>query len=655
MLLKSATPYPLGSTIRNNGCNFAIHAPHCQSIELVIFDQQDNPITYPLDHEYLGVHYTFVEGISAETKYGFRVIQDQESYLLIDPYAKKTDKSATYTGQFTAETSWDFVKSVVIDDNFDWQDIEPPYTPVNETILFEAHPKGLTKLNNKIPEELRGTYLGLADPATIDFIKQQGVTSIQLMPVAASLSEPHLERLNKINYWGYNPLLFMAPEPRYAVSDPVNELKTAIRELHRNGIEVILDVVYNHTAESGKGGPILNLKALDPNYYIHNPASGSHFNYSGCGNTLDLTHQPTLNLVMDSLRYWVEYFHIDGFRFDLAATLGRQRENFDSQSALFKAIAQDPILRTTKLIAEPWDIGPNGYQLGHFPDRWHECNDKYRDTTRSFWRGDNNCMKDFATRLMGSRDLFSAGRWPQKLTVNYITYHDGFTLQDLVSYQNKHNEANGEDNRDGHGDNRSSNNGIEGVTINPAIIKLRQRQKRNMITSLLFSFGIPHLLAVDSFSHSQKGNNNAYCQDNELSWPDWQLDPKAEDFSRWQSQMVEARKKYMLPIINAFSGKGRELHRINWRRPDGEVMTHNDWFDIQSLSLHIGLDKQGDELLWLINPTNIPVRYRLPAGSDWQLISDTITSVLGKENDKHHRDYSQAAQSISIFYRRGVE
>lgn len=645
-----ASPYPLGANLDENGCNFAIYAPHCRYLRLVIFDENENPTYFNLVNQERGIKYIYLDGIKAGTKYGYVHTVDGENFYLLDSYTKKLDDSAIYQGVFTAEKSWEVAKSVVLDDSFDWDEVNKPNISLEETILFETHVRGFTKLKELKNKKYQGTYLGLVEPETISYFKEMGITTLQLMPITASVSEPHLHRLNKTNYWGYNPVVFMAPEERYAYKDAVNELKTAVRELHRNNIEVVLDVVYNHTAEGDQNGPTFNLKALDADYYIHN-SDGSHYNYTGCGNSLDLSHQATLNLVMDTLRYWVTEFQIDGFRFDLASTLGRHREYFDSNAAFFTSIAQDPILKTVKLIAEPWDIGPNGYQLGQYPDGWNECNDKYRDTMRGFWRGDTHKLKDAATRFMGSRDLFSAGRWPHKLPVNYITYHDGFTLQDLVSYQGKHNEANGEENRDGNSNTLSHNYGHEGPTDRLEIIEIRERQKRNLLGTLLFSFGIPHVLSVDSLSHTQMGNNNAYCQDNQISWLNWGLTSEAQKFRDWFAYMVRARQKYMVPFIRAFSGEGRGRHRVSWIRPDGSLMEHNDWFTQDSFAVHLGIGQKGEELVMCINPTQTPTRYLLPKGdSMWELVCDTAN--VDRQGKQYKSYYSQIKQSLSIFYRK---
>lgn len=629
MTTTASRPYPLGAALDPNGCNFSIYAPANDDLVLALFNSDGSYETHPLEGEYAGIKHTYMAGIKAGQRYGFISHEDDNSLLYVsDPYAKALDAPLTYTPPFSEEDSFELAKCIVISDDFDWQDSHKPAISRDEMVLFETHVKGLTQLHPNVDDTVRGTYLGLISEPMLQFYREQHINTLQLLPIAACMHEPHLLDMGKVNYWGYNPFVFMAPDPRYAVKDAVTELKTVIRELHKQGIQVILDVVYNHTAEGGQDGPVFNLKALDPNYYLRH---GPHYaNFTGCGNTVDLSYQPSLNLVMDTLRYWVSEYKIDGFRFDLAATLGRRGDDFSSDAAFFKAVAQDPILREVKLIAEPWDIGPNGYQVGNFPFGWNETNDKLRDITRSFWRGDQGYLKEFATRLMGSRDLYSAANWPYKLTVNYITYHDGYTLQDLVSYKHKHNEANGEQNRDGHGDNRSDNYGEEGETDNLVIQATRERQKRNFMASLLFAFGIPHILTADVLSHTQKGNNNAYCQDNEISWINWENTERKGIFKEWLAQMVAARQTYMVPFIRAFSGDERNFNRIFWRRVDGELMEHDDWNRVRAVALHMGIGEDEQEMLYLINQTNAPARFKLPhdRGQDWKIICDTNLSHI---------------------------
>ncbi|MCY9802635.1 glycogen debranching protein GlgX [Vibrio scophthalmi] len=623
MTVTNSSPYPLGATLTQQGCNFAIHSPDCPDIQLALFDDSGSYTTHPLEHEYAGVKHTYIADIQAGQKYGYITTINGHLHYLADPYAKALERELGYVLPFNAEKSFKLAKCVVTNDKFDWQDVSKPNRPRDEMVLFETHVKGVTKCNPDVSTSQQGRYLGLISETMLAFYREQNINTIQLMPITACMHEPHLLSMRKVNYWGYNPYLFMVPDPRYAEYDAVFELKTTIRELHRHGIEVILDVVYNHTAEGGTDGPAFNLRALDKHHYL---AHGTHFaNYTGCGNTINLAYQPSLNLVMDTLRYWVNEFHIDGFRFDLAATLGREGDQFNPNSGFFKAVAQDPVFKQTKLIAEPWDIGPNGYQVGNFPQGWNECNDRLRDISRSFWRGDNGYLKELATRLMGSRDLYSAANWPYRLTVNYITYHDGFCLQDLVSYKSKHNEANGEKNRDGHGDNRSANYGIEGPSDSQSVTNLREKQKRNFMATLLFSFGIPHILTADVLSHTQRGNNNAYCQDNEISWLNWQLDQNQQNFKQWLAEMVAARQRYMLPFIRAFSGESRNHNRIFWRRLDGKDLSHDDWNQLTAVALHLGIDEHGDELFYCINQTNAPARFSLPSEEQqqWNMICNT--------------------------------
>ncbi|OEF08418.1 glycogen debranching protein GlgX [Vibrio genomosp. F10] len=648
MIGTSSQPYPLGATLSQCGCNFSIYAPAQDSIALVLFDDAGNQQVHPIHNNDAGIKHIFIEGIQARQKYGYLIEVDNAPHLLSDPYAKAIDGPLHYQPPFDSTTSFSLPKCLVTNDEFDWQGTAPPRIPREETVIFETHIKGVTKLNSHLPAEKQGKYLGLVQEEMLDFYRKQSINTIQLLPIAACMHEPHLLNMGKSNYWGYNPYLFMAPDPRYGDVDAVTELKTMVRELHKEGIEVILDVVYNHTAEAGEDGPVFNLKALDSHYYLKH---GPHFaNYTGCGNTVDVNHQASLNLVMDTLRYWVSEYHIDGFRFDLAATLGREGEHFNNQAAFFKAVAQDPILKQVKLIAEPWDIGPNGYQVGNFPLGWNECNDRLRDITRSFWRGDKGYLKEFATRLMGSRDLYSASNWPLNMTVNYITYHDGFTMQDLVSYKHKHNEANGEKNRDGHGDNRSDNYGTEGPTENKAIIELREKQKRNFMASLLFAFGIPHVLTADLLSHSQQGNNNAYCQDNNISWLNWQEQDTKARFQSWVADMVKARKTYMVPFIHAFSGETRNDNRIFWRRIDGSYMEHDDWNNLSSVALHLGIGKSGNEMLYCINQTNAPARFSLPNAhhQQWKMICNTDSHELHKTIDE--KQVLLAPTSLAIFH-----
>ncbi|WWE61044.1 glycogen debranching protein GlgX [Parasalinivibrio latis] len=619
---------------------FKIHAPSAHHLHLAIFNTSGKAEFHEMQPARGGDYYVSVEGVKAGTIYSYCLKGKNGRQWLVDPYAKALATHPEGTRLPAA---------VVTDDNFDWQGVKRPELSRSETILFETHVKGFSKLHPDVPASLQGTYLGLCHPAMIAHFKKLGINTLQLMPVTSSVDEPHLHDKQLTNYWGYNPLCWFAPDDRFAIKDPVLELKTLVRELHRNGIEVILDVVYNHTAEGGEGGPTFHFKALDPKFYLHSN-KGKFENFTGCGNTVDLTHPPALMTVMDSLRYWVEEFHIDGFRFDLAATLGRRGKYFDPKSGFFQAIFQDPVLRNVKLIAEPWDIGPDGYQVGHFPEGWMECNDKYRDTIRSFWHGAPHLMGEVATRVMGSRDILSAANWPEKMSVNYISYHDGFTLQDLVSYRKKHNNANGEHNHDGHGDNRSNNHGTEGPTDDPAITALREKEKRNFMATLLFSFGVPHILATDSRSHTQQGNNNAYCQDNEISWTNWEQTPVNQAFEDWLCYVVSQRQKWMLPMIDAFSGLARNENRVAWHLPDGAIMTWQDWETLDHVALHLGIEDDGDELMMLINSGDNDIEFILPGEKPWICIVDTETGITAEVQPSDMR-YDVKKHSLVILRR----
>jgi len=658
IMIKNKIPsYPLGATLTERGCYFSIFSPAVSNsnIKLALFYNKTDYETIELNSTNSDIKSVFIEKIKAGQKYAYLFKNENNNWQLIsDPYAKAIDGSPTYSPPYDEGISFTMPKCIVCEYNqFDWQNVSKPHIPIEQTMIFETHVKGSTKINSTINTRVRGKYLGLISDEMLTFFKENTIKTLQLLPITSCMHEPHLLENSLVNYWGYNPYLFMAPDPRYAINDAVSELKTTVRELHRNGIEVILDVVYNHTAEGGNDDPTFHLKALDPNYYLR--SEDSYANFTGCGNTLNLSYQPTLNLVMDTLRHWVTEYKIDGFRFDLAATLGRQGEEFSQLSGFFMAVGQDPILKDIKLIAEPWDIGPNGYQVGHFPLGWNETNDKLRDVTRSFWRGDDGFLREFATRLMGSRDIYSASYWPSKLTVNYITYHDGFTLQDLVSYQHKHNENNGEQNRDGHGDNRSDNYGVEGPSDNIRIITTREKQKRNFMATLLFSFGIPHILTADLLSHSQKGNNNAYCQDNDISWLKWELNAQAEIFRTWTSSMITARQNIMIPFIDAFSGKSRNSNRVLWKKVNGAEMEPDDWNKHICVALHLGINKTGSEILYLINPTPAIARFTLPqltkrkgGKKEWTVVCDTNKNDVLQS--KATKEYLLPHMSMAILY-----
>jgi len=647
---------PLGAVLDGGGCHFSVYSLGAYRVELCLFDNQENEIArYPLEVKQGTLWSTYIHKVKAGQLYGYRVYGDyqpengllfNEKNLLIDPYARALNRVQHTFSQIQSEfNDSQTVKSVVVDNTFDWQNIKKPKMKNYERILYEVHVKGFSKLNKKIPLKKRGKYLGLSHPESIKHYKKLGITSLQIMPIFSFLSENRLKSLGLTNYWGYNPINFFAPDCRYAESDPVNEFKTMVRELHAEGIEVILDVVYNHTAEAGEGGLIVSLKGFDNrNYYtFEKEVGGNHLNYryysnhSGCGNTVNVNYPWALKLTLDSLRYWVTEMQVDGFRFDLAVTLARELHGFNEQSAFFKALLQDPILCEVKLIAEPWDIGPGGYRLGGYPSNWLECNDRYRDTMRSFWRGDTGNIADVATRLLGSRDMFAKRYRSNSTSVNYICYHDGFTLDDLVSYNNRHNEKNGENNRDGHGHNLSANYGFEGPTDNERINRLRQQQKRNMITTLFLSQGTPHFLAGDEMGHSQLGNNNAYCQDNELTWLSWDLTENDQKLFDFTDKIIKLRQESKLfgsvaLIDDCISGcDNRDL--VKWYHPDGYLMENSDWHATNSQAIAVEFREAkhtGEHWFLILNGSSYQITSNVPKllfGLTWRVKVDTACST----------------------------
>ena len=611
---------PLGATFDGSGTNFALYSAVATKVELCLFDREGNENRIELTEVDNDVWHCYLPGIAPGHQYGYRVYGPYDpanghrcdpSKLLLDPYAKaisgtvKNDPSlfsydfADPTQRNEEDSADSTMRSVVVSPFFDWGRDRPPAHPYNETIIYEAHVKGFTKLHPDIPKELQGTYLGLAHPAAIKHLTDLGVTAIELMPVHQFVNDTSLQDKGLSNYWGYNTIGFFAPHNGYATygqnGHQVNEFKTMVKNLHEAGIEVILDVVYNHTAEGNHMGPTLSFRGIDnASYYRLVDGDQAHyFDTTGTGNSLLMRSHAVLQLIMDSLRYWVTEMHVDGFRFDLASTLARQFHEVDKLSTFFELIAQDPVLSGVKLIAEPWDVGDGGYNVGEFPALWSEWNGKYRDTMRDFWRGEPSTLGEFAARISGSADLYQhSGRAPMA-SINFITAHDGFTLNDLVSYNNKHNEANGEGNADGESNNRSWNCGEEGPTEDPEVLSLRSRQIKNFLTTMFFSQGVPMICHGDEMGRTQAGNNNVYCQDNELSWVNWNLNATQQDLLHFTRKVIKLRKDH--PVLrrrrffygDAAHGGESKLQEIGWLRPSGEHMRDEDWTAWSARSLMV--------------------------------------------------------------------
>jgi len=668
-------PYPLGATWLGNGVNFAVFSASATSVDLCLFDsldaQQEN-IRVPVTEQTDQVWHIFLPDVKPGQLYGYRVsgpyepehgLRFNSSKLLIDPYAKAIAGEIIWADEMFAyvvgseeedlacdfrDDAWGMPKSVVIDNAFDWADDKRLATPLPSSIIYELHVKGFTKLWPDVPEELRGTYAGVGSAAAIKYFKELGVTAVELLPVHAHIDDKALGDRGLTNYWGYNTIGFFAPHAEYSSSgqtgEQVSEFKSMVRNLHAAGLEVILDVVYNHTAEGNHLGPTLCFRGVDnvASYRLLSENPRFYLDYTGTGNTVDTLHPRTLQLIMDSLRYWVLEMHVDGFRFDLATALARDGTGVNKFHAFFKIIRQDPVLSQVKLIAEPWDVGDGGYQVGNFPVPWSEWNGKYRDAVRSFWRGDEGRLGEIAYRLTGSPDLYQHdGRCPYA-SVNFVTAHDGFTLNDLVSYDEKHNEANGDGNRDGDDNNQSWNCGVEGPTDDPKINMLRRRQRRNFLTTLLLSQGVPMLLGGDEFGRSQNGNNNAYCQDNEISWINWQRDEKQNQLLEFTKKLIHLRKDH--PVFRRpkfFQGRrirGSEIKDVMWFNPGGNEMSDEEWSSpfVRCLGMLLSGDTadvvnfegepiRDDTFLLLINSHFEPIQFVLPGQEHlgWELFLDT--------------------------------
>jgi isoamylase len=661
--MQSGSPEPLGATWTGAGVNFAIQSRAAKRVDVCLFDSTGKKevarLTLPAKTG--AVHHGFVEQELARvgTLYGIRVhgnYDPREGYrfnankLLLDPWARDIvgdvvwhpsilgyDKSDPEGLKPDLTDSADYMpRARVIDGVFDWNGDRAPAVPWRDSLIYELHVKGFTQLHPQVPPEWRGKYLGLTVPAVIDHLKALGVTAVELMPVHAFTSEGFLHERGLTNYWGYNTMGWFAPSNKYAVKDPVVELKQAVKALHQAGIEVILDVVYNHTAEGNELGPTLNYKSIDNRaYYFHRAADRRFYDdVTGCGNTVACDHPIVQADILASLRYFAEEFRIDGFRFDLATVLGRDRSGFNSNSPFFAMVAADPVLAYVKLIAEPWDVGLGGYQLGNFPSGWSEWNDRYRDTMRAFWHGGRRMLGGFAERFAGSSDLFRrSGRKPTS-SINLVSAHDGFTLRDTVSYNERHNEANLEQNRDGHSHNQSWNCGVEGPSDDVHVIALRRRQVRNLLTTLFFSQGVPMLLAGDELYRTQKGNNNAYCQDNEISWIDWD-GLKADDgllqFVRGLSALRQSHPELRRDTFLKGALHTSRSRDVSWWHPGGHELADHEWNDpdLRCLGVSFGGSANAPDLLLLLNPTDAEIEFQLPSqpATVWDVILDTAHPV----------------------------
>ena len=669
-------PYPLGATWMGNGVNFAIFSEHATGVELCLFDDleaTEENIRIPVTEQTDQVWHEFLPDARPGQLYGFRVsgpydpergLRFNSSKLLLDPYAKAIAGGVSWADEMFAyvvgdkkedlaqdfrDDAWGVPKSVVIDTAFDWQGDRKPGIPLHSSVIYELHVKGFSKLWPDVPEELRGTYAALGTPAAIEYFKKLGVTAIELLPVHAHIDDKALVDRGLTNYWGYNTIGFFAPHAQYSSSgqmgEQVSEFKSMVRSLHAAGIEVILDVVYNHTGEGNHLGPTLCFRGVDNAAFYRLLADNPRFylDYTGTGNTVDTLNPRTLQLVMDSLRYWVCEMHVDGFRFDLAPALARDSTGVNKFHAFFKVIEQDPVLSQVKLIAEPWDVGDGGYQVGNFPAPFSEWNGKYRDAVRSFWKGDEGRIGEMGYRLTGSPDLYRrSGRRPYA-SINFVTAHDGFTLNDLVSYNEKHNEANGDGNKDGDNNNLSWNCGVEGPTDDAQINALRDRQRRNFLTTLFLSQGVPMLTGGDEWGRTQNGNNNAYCQDNEISWFHWERDEKQNQFLEFTRRLIQLRKDH--PVFRRpkfFQGRrirGSEIRDVMWFNPGGSQMSEEEWAspfvrcigmllsgDTSDVLTFEGEPVRDDTFLLLINAHYEPIPFVLPGQEnlEWQLILDTM-------------------------------
>ena len=675
MQIRPGSMYPLGASYDGAGVNFALFSQVAQKVELCLFDEEDNETRIEMTEQNSYVWHNYLPGIQPGQRYGYRVygpydpmqgLRCNPNKLLLDPYAKAIEGNIDgdeslysywfkspddVTSMNTLDSAPHTMKAAVVNPYFDWGNDQHPNISYHDSVIYEAHVRGMTNLNMDVPPDIRGTYAGLAYPSVIEYLKKLGVTAIELMPIHQFVNDSFLQEKGLSNYWGYNTIGFFAPHNAYSSSgqrgEQVNEFKSMVKAYHRAGMEVILDVVYNHTAEGNNRGPTLSFKGIDNGAYYRlvDNDRRHYFDTTGTGNSLLMRSPHALQLITDSLRYWVTEMHVDGFRFDLAATLARQFQEVDKLSAFFDIVEQDPVISRVKLIAEPWDLGSGGYQVGGFPSSWSEWNGRYRDCVRDFWRSQPSTLPEFASRFMGSSDLYQVNGRRPVASVNFITAHDGFTMNDLVSYNEKHNEANGEGNRDGESNNRSWNCGVEGPTTIKDVNELRQQQMRNMFATLLLSQGIPMICGGDEVARTQQGNNNAYCQDNAISWTNWDLDEDQKDLLEFVSKLIHLRLEH--PVLHRrrfFSGREQgndsaTIPQVEWMDHTGSIMDMDDWSNTHAFTVMIYLngsdipetDWYGNQMvdndfILIFNAHYEPIMFTLPDeqyGKKWRLIVDT--------------------------------
>ncbi|WCE06255.1 glycogen debranching protein GlgX [Pseudoxanthomonas sp. JBR18] len=690
---REGRPYPRGATFDGEGTNFALFSAHATRVELCLFDDQGQEQRIELPEYTNEIWHGYLPGVGPGQRYGYRVhgpYEPQQGHrfnhhkLLLDPYAREIDGDLVWADElygytighpdgdlsFDERDSAQFMpKAVVVQDDYDWQGDARLMTPWSRTVIYETHVRGFTKGNPHVEEALRGTFAGLGSEPALDYIKSLGVSAVELLPVHAYLDDQYLQDRGLRNYWGYNTLAFFALKSRYLASGHRDEFRDMVKAMHRQGLEVILDVVYNHTAEGNELGPTLSFKGIDnASYYRLADDRRYYINDTGTGNTFNLSNFRVVQFVNDSLRYWVEEMHVDGFRFDLATILGREPSGFDQRGGFLDACGQDPLLAQVKLIAEPWDCGPGGYQVGHFPPGWAEWNDKFRDNARAFWKGDEGQLAEFATRFTGSADLFDRrGRRPWS-SVNFITAHDGFTMHDLVSYNDKHNEANGEGNRDGSNHDASCNHGAEGDTQDADILALRERQMRNLMATLLLAQGTPMLLAGDERAQSQSGNNNTYCQDNEIAWIDWERDRTEGRLTDFVRGLIEVRRRYPIltrgRFLNGQYNDEAGVRDLTWLNPGGSEMSEQDWRDGGARAVGLVLEGRAQSsgvrehatdatLLILINAYHEGVVFKLPDDEQstlhWKLVLSTDDELHLDSLPKGSTDFLAPPRSVTLF------